>query len=413
MPTFAKKKDMIELHETSEKIIRSVSQKFKRFLFDQIDWQARLIEISGARGVGKTTLMLQKAQLLNQEATNQALYATLDDPYFYNHNLIETADQFLKNGGKVLFLDEVHKYPPKFEGHDWSAEIKNLYDKFPELKVVYSGSSLLRLFKGKGDLSRRRISCNLPGMSLREYLLFSEKLDVPAIQLDDLIRNHLDIAREIVPKIKIIPQFNDYIDHGYYPFYKEAPDYYFDRLKDVISVILEHDVPAVTDAPFITTVKLKKLLAVIADSVPVTPNLSVIRSELFIADHRTLLKYLNLLDFAELITLLGKEAKGNQILRKPEKIFLNNPNLMHCFSVMPNRGNLRETFFINQTGYLHDVKYPDQGDFLIDDKYVFEVGGKNKVAGNLKNVPDSYLALDNIETGFGKTIPIWLFGFLY
>lgn len=404
---------MIELYETSEKIIRSINQNFRRFLFDRIDWQARLIEINGARGVGKTTLMLQKAQLLNQVTANQALYATLDDPYFYNHNLLETADQFLKNGGKALFLDEVHKYPPKFEGHDWSAEIKNLYDKFPELKVVYSGSSLLRLFKGKGDLSRRRISYNLPGLSLREYLLYNERLNYPSIHLDDLISNHVDIAGDIVSKIKIIPQFNEYIDHGYLPFYNEAPEHYFDRLKDVISVILEHDVPAVIDAPYITTVKLKKLLAVIAESAPVTPNLSLIRSELYIADHRTMLKYLNWLDFAELVTLLGKEARGYQILRKPEKIYLNNPNLMHCFTALPEKGNLRETFFVNQTGYLHEVKYPDRGDFFIDDKLIFEVGGKNKVAGDLKNLPDSYLALDNIEIGFGKTIPLWMFGFLY
>jgi len=307
----------------------------------------------------------------------------------------------------------VHKYPPKFAGHDWSAEIKNLYDKFPELKVIYSGSSLLRLFKGKGDLSRRRITYNLPGLSLREYLLYNEKLNYPSIHLEELIGNHVDIAGDIVTKIKIIPQFNEYLDHGYFPFYNEAPEHYFDRLKDVISVILENDVPAVIDAPYITSVKLKKLLAVIAESAPVTPNLSLIRSELYIADHRTLLKYLNWLDFAELITLLGKEARGNQILRKPEKIYLNNPNLMQLLSSLPDRGNLRETFFVNQTGYLHDVKYPDQGDFYIDDKFIFEVGGKNKGAGNLKNLPDIYLALDNIEIGFGKTIPLWLFGFLY
>ena len=291
------------LIETSNKLLRSVQTSFHRFLFERIGWDGRLIEIYGPRGVGKTTMMLQKALDLNQSVPLQALYLTLDDMYFYSHNIVETADSFVKTGGRYLFLDEVHRYPAKTPTHDWSAEIKNIYDKFPELHIVYSGSSVLKLFKGHGDLSRRKISWHLPGLSFREFLIFNGVENLSPLSLENLISQHVEAADFILEKVKVFRWFKEYLRIGYYPFYIESRDHYLNRLKDVITVIVENDIPAVTDIPFETSVKLKKLLAVIAGSVPYTPNLTRIGLDLHITDQRTLLKYLNFLDKAELIGL--------------------------------------------------------------------------------------------------------------
>lgn len=404
---------MVELFENSNMLINNIDLRLKRSTFEKINWEGRLVEINGARGVGKSTMLLQKANMLNTDLKNRALYVSLDDPYFYKNNLIEVADEFLKYGGKFLFLDEVHRYPSKYPEHDWSSELKTIYDRFPQLSVVYSGSSILKLLKAKGDLSRRRITYNVPGLSFREYLYFFGVYDFQPISLDDILVNHIEIANEINTKIKVIPHFKSYLKYGYYPFYTEAPDHYFERLKDVITVILENDIPAVTDIPFATSVKLKKLLSVISESAPYTPNFSLISKELYIPDQRTLLKYFSYLEKAELIMNLSKEARGNQILRKPNKVFLDNTNLYYCFYTTPNTGTQRETFFANQVRYKHTLTYPDKGDFLVDESLIFEIGGKNKTGGQLKNIPEAYLALDDIESGYGKTIPLWMFGFLY
>ena len=404
---------MVELFENSNLLIKNTSLELFRSKFKTIDWDGRLVEINGARGVGKTTMLLQKAKMLSSESGNIVLYVSVDDPYFYKHNLIDLADEFLKNGGKYLFLDEVHRYPSKYPDHDWSSELKTIYDRFPDLKIVYSGSSILKLRKGKGDLSRRKITYNLPGLSLREYLYFNGNKEFNPINLDEIFTNHHEITHAIISELKIIPQFNNYLKTGYYPFYSEAPTHFFERLKDVITVILENDIPAVADLPFETSIKLKKLLSLISESAPYTPNLSLLSKELFIRDQRTLLKYFSLLENAELIYGLNKEAKGNQILRKPNKVFLDNTNLHYCFFDKPDAGTQRETFFANQIRNAHLLTYPANGDFMIDKKYVFEIGGKNKTSAQIKDIPNSFLALDDIETGFGKTIPLWLFGFLY
>jgi len=411
--TFVENCIMVELFENSNLLINNIDLTLKRSKFENIDWDGRLVEINGSRGVGKTTMLLQQAKLINAGANNSILYASLDDPYFYKSDLILVADEFLKNGGTYLFLDEVHRYPSKYPEHDWSSELKTIYDRFPQLKVIYSGSSILKLRKAKGDLSRRRISYNLPGLSFREYLYFNGIANFERISLEDILIRHTEISNQIISKIKVIPHFKAYIKTGYYPFYNEAPGHYFERLKDVITMILESDIPAVTDIPFGTSVKLKKLLSMISESAPYTPNLSLISKELFIKDQRTLLKYFSFLENAELIRGLSKDAKGNQILRKPNKVFLDNTNLPYCFSATPNTGTLRETFFANQVANKHVLTFPDKGDFKVDETRVFEIGGKNKPKAQLKNVPDAYFALDDIETGFGNTIPLWLFGFLY
>ena len=405
---------MESLFEQSQQRIKRIKADFFRSIYDTIDWNCRLIEIRGSRGVGKTTLMLQQAQKLGKTDSSRVLYVSLDDPYFYNHTIIDIADYFTKFGGLYLFLDEVHKYPSKYPKHDWSAEIKVIYDRYPDLQVVYSGSSVLQLFKGHGDLSRRKCSYNLYGLSFREYINWINKTELPACTLSDLVNNHSEIAKTITNNHKIIPLFLDYLKHGYYPYYKEAPDQFCIRLRDTINVILEQDLPTVASFSSENHVKLKKLLGILSETVPYTPNLTNLRSELFIADQRTLLNYLDALEKAELLSTLDKNVKGMKKMQKPSKIYLNNTNLLHClFFDKPNIGTQRETFFFNQLRVSHSVHYPDKGDFMVDSRYTFEIGGKNKNTSQIQDVADSFLAVDDIEIGFGNKIPLWLFGFLY
>lgn len=405
---------MESLFEQSRQQVKRVKTNFYRSVYHTIDWNCRLIEINGARGVGKTTLMLQHAKKLGGNSPEKVLYVSLDDPYFYNHSIIDLADFFNKFGGLFLFLDEVHKYPAKFPNHDWSAEVKVIYDKYPDMQVIYSGSSVLQLFRGHGDLSRRKCSYNLPGLSLREYINWTQNKDFAPVTLSQILHNHQSIATLISGEIKVMPFFLNYLKHGYYPYYHEAPNQFCIRLRDTINVILEQDIPVVASFTHENHVKLKKLLAILSESVPFTPNLTNLRSELYIADQRTLLNYLDVLEKAELLCTLDKAAKGMKKLQKPSKIYLNNTNLLNClYFDKPNIGTQRETFFFNQIKSLHKINYPQQGDFIVDSKFTFEIGGKNKKSFQIQETPGAFLAMDDIEIGFGNRIPLWLFGFLY
>ncbi|MDD2387251.1 MAG: AAA family ATPase [Bacteroidales bacterium] len=405
---------MEDLYAVSNKLINIVKTDFYRSLFEDIDWNQRLIEIRGSRGVGKTTLMLQKAKEYHNFNSQSVLYVSLDDSYFYNHSIKETAIQFSQYGGQYLFIDEVHKYPEKYKAYDWSSEIKNIYDQIPELKIVYSGSSIIQLYKGNGDLSRRRSTYNLNGLSFREYLSMNKIQNFNSLTTEEIIIGHVDIANQIIVKIKILPHFQNYIKHGYYPFYLENPKQYYQRIKNIVNLILEIDIPSVTDISFETINKIKKLLAAISSTVPYTPNLTRLSSNLNISDLRTLYNYLGFLENAELISLLRADATGNKILQKPEKIFPDNTNLIYALNQTNAKiGLIRETFFNNQLSYSDVVNYPKIGDFIVNNNYTIEVGGKNKDSKQLKNINNSYFALDNIEIGFGNTIPLWLFGFLY
>jgi len=405
---------MQDFFNYSNSIIQEVSLDFKRYLFREINWDARLIEILGGRGVGKTTLMLQKAKMLNSDRPNQAVYLSLDDKLMYRNSIVDVAEELVKYGVQYLFLDEVHKYPPKIKGYDWSAEIKNSYDRFTGLNIIYSGSSVLKIYKGHGDLSRRKSSYRLVGLSLREYLELNGILSFTGIQLKDLIAKHQDISREITNRIKIIPHFKQYLKTGYFPFYNEDPSSYFSRLNTIINVIIETDIPSVSDISFETSLKLKKLLAAIASTVPFVPNLLKLRNELFIADQRTLLKYLDYLEKAEVLSILTQKAKGTKILQKPDKIYLGNTNYYYGFN-MPGAeiGTIREIFFESQLSVGHQLRLPQNGDFLVNDTFIFEIGGKNKTTGQIKDIENAYLGLDDIENGVFNQIPLWMFGFLY
>lgn len=404
---------MEQLHEISDRLISSVGSGFKRSLFFRINQDERLTEITGARGTGKTTLLLQMAQKFVVAGLN-VLYVSLDVPFFFRNSLFDLAETFYKYGGQVLFIDEVHKYPPKHKDSDWSRELKGIYDAFPSLKIFYTGSSVLALHKGQGDLSRRKVSYMLQGLSFREYIEFYHKIKFPVVALEDVLKSHQSISRDITDKIKVLPAFEKYLKSGYYPFYVESPENYYSKLSEIIGVVIDTDIPATSDVTYESLHKIKQLLGVITTSVPYTPNLSNLSSELYVADQRTLIKYINLLEKADLIKTLGAKAVGNKIMNKPAKIYLNNTNLMFAIDADNlHTGTLRETFFYNQVGFVNKVSYPRKGDFLVNGKYLFEVGGKNKTNKQIKGVEEAFVAADNIEVGFTNKIPLWLFGFLY
>ncbi len=402
------------LYEIQNRLLDDTPLKFKRSLYQKINWDSRLIEITGARGVGKTTLMLQYIKSNYESSDTSVLYFSADDPYFYSNSIVDTVDKFVKYGGRHIFIDEVHKYLPKYDKADWSGEIKAIHDRYPKLKIVYSGSSIIQLMKGVGDLSRRLSPYFLPGLSFREYLEFNNVLEHQELNLVDILNRHSSIAKEISSKTLILPNFHNYLKYGYYAFYGQDKIKYYERLKNVITVVMESDIPAVVDIPYLSVQKMKKLMAVITTSSPYTPNLTTLGKRIGITDQRTLLKYMFYLEKALLIRNLRRESVGSRILRKPEKIFISNTNL--AYALEPNninKGTMRETFFYSQTINVSTVNFPNKGDFILDNKYIIEIGGKNKNKEQIKDTENAFLAVDDIEVGIFNKIPLWLFGFLY
>lgn len=390
---------------SNKKVVHSTSG-FSRYLLDKIDWDNRLIVIKGARGSGKTTLLLQHIARHLKDKT-KTLYVAMDDLYFMENNLLDLAEQFTNYGGEVLLLDEVHKYS------NWSREIKLIYDNIPGLKVIFTSSSLLEIYKAESDLSRRAVSYNLKELSLREYIELNYKIQLPAYTFEEVVTNHEEIARELLQKIKPIPLFNEYLKFGAYPYFKEGLGSYHDKLRNTINLIIDLDLNAVENLDYRLLVKTKKLLYMISVSVPFTPNISKL-SELLGVSRPTLIQALNQLEKARLIMQLSKADKGMGILTKPDKLFLNNTNLAYALSLdRVNTGNNRETFFANQLEDLVPYKLAEQADFLVDGKYTFEIGGKNKKQKQILDIPDSFVVKDDIELGVDNLIPLWLFGFLY
>ena len=388
------------------RLVDSTPVKYRRYLYDEIDWQDRLIGITGARGTGKTTLLLQHIKM-NFPDRNKAMYVSLDNIWFSKNSLVDLVEQFHAYGGTHLFLDEVHRYP------NWSIEIKNIYDSYPELHIVFTGSSILEIYKSNADLSRRAIHYHLHGLSLREYLNFEKDINYPVLSLPEILNDHVNIASRITSEIKILPLFDDYLKHGYYPFYKENVKNYSLRLQNIVNTILDNDLPAIENIEYTTLLKLKKMLMIISSLVPFCPNMTSLSSEIE-TNRASTIKYLGFLEKARLIKMISSSHKGMKSLNKPEKIYLDNTNLLYALtSSNINDGNKRETFFANQMNVLHHLNIPPKGDFIIDDTYTFEIGGKNKTYNQIKDIPDSYIAFDNAEIGFGNKIPLWLFGMTY
>ena len=393
------------LYDNYHRKIAKISLRFKRYLYGQINWNARIISIKGPRGAGKTTMLLQHI-LENYDDIDQTLYASLDDLWFATHDLLDLVDWADRHGIRRMYLDEVHRYK------GWSQVIKNIYDGYPDMSIVYTGSSLLVMDNATVDMSRRQTSYTLHGLSFREYLELEDIFPYEAISLDDLLANHVKRAMEITGHIKVSPLFESYLTHGYYPFYRESIEDFPSRLRETITAVIDFDIPAVENVTFETLQKAKRLLMIISEHVPFEPNMSELWRQLS-TDNELGLKLLYALDRAQVLALLTAQSKSYKSLVKPDKIYLSNPNLMHALCPSVETGNRRESFFLSQLCVGHDVSYPKQGDFLVDDRHLFEIGGKGKTFEQIADIPDSYLAIDDTEVGSRNRVPLWMFGFLY
>ena len=385
--------------------IARVSLDIQRYLVNQIDLNNRLIVVKGARGAGKTTLLLQLAKLhLPLQST---LYVSLDHIYFFNNKLYGLAKQFTQFGGTHLLLDEVHKYP------NWAREIKLIYDNFPEIKVIFTSSSLLEIYKSESDLSRRAITYYLKELSFREFIMFETKKIFPAYSLAEILENHNSIATKLLDEIKPLPLFEKYLKIGTYPYYKENEALYAQKLYNTINLIIEMDINAVEDLQYDTLVKLKKFLITIASSAPFTPNITKLSEKVGVS-RNMLVQSIKILERAGLVNELYKDTSGIGILTKPEKLYLNNSNLMYALAKEnTNTGNVRETFFLNQFKGLYEINLSETADFVIAKTYTFEIGEKNKTKKQIASTENAYIAKDGIEIGFGNIIPVWIFGFMY
>jgi len=397
---------MDTLREISDSKIRNISSHFERFLLQKIDWNNRLTGISGARGAGKTTLLLQYLKKTHGFSTD-AIYLELDHIYFAENSLYDFAVQFEREGGELLLLDEVHKYK------NWSHDLKLIYDNLPRLRVVFTSSSALEVYKGSHDLSRRLVLYQLPGLSLREFVLLKYNAPLPLLTLEDIISNARGITLNIPPEIKPLKYFKEYIQSGYYPFVIESETHYHEKLLNVLNIVLESDLPIIFNIDFNSVVNLKKLIAVLSRLVPYKPNIKRLSEQIGVT-RETLLRYLFYLEKAQIVNWLRKDSHGINFLNKPEKLYLQNTNLAFALGRDSiNEGNIRETFFLNQLKVGNSVEYPSKGDFMVNNKFIFEVGGRGKSQKQLKDLTNAFIVKDNIEIGSGNTIPLWLFGLLY
>jgi predicted AAA+ superfamily ATPase len=369
-----------------------------RYLHPKINWENRIVAILGARGVGKTTLLLQQIKL-NYEIT-KALYVSADDFYFSTNTLYDLAYQFQLNGGENLFIDEIHKYP------NWSKEIKMMYDNLPKLKIVFTGSSILDLYKGTDDLSRRVITYHLQGLSFREYLNLSQGLSLKSYSLEEILQNKVELKGVEFP----LMHFKNYLKQGYYPFFNE-PDY-TQKLNNILNMTIETDIPMYAKMNVSTAYKLKLLLSIIAKSVPFKPNFTKI-AELVDVHRNQIVDFLYYFEKAGISMQLRDKTESLRMLGKTNKIYLDNPNLMYAIgSTATDLGNVRETFFLNQMSLEHKVTSHISADFQIDDA-IFEVGGKSKTKKQIFDLKNAFIVKDDIEYGYLNTIPLWHFGMSY
>jgi predicted AAA+ superfamily ATPase len=386
------------LYQKFETLLQNTTTDFKRYLYKNVSWDSRMVGIIGARGVGKTTMILQ--HIKEKLDSKKALYVSADDMYFSENRLFDLADEFYKNAGDYLFIDEIHKYT------DWSRELKNIYDSFPTLKVVFTGSSVLDILKGSADLSRRAIIYKLHGLSFREYLKFFHNYETEVYSLEQIINNEVKLDNIQHP----LPLFNDYLKRGYYPFgIENEMDL---RLGQIIVQTLESDIPQYANLNVGTSRKLKRLLSIIAESVPFKPNFSKI-SEMISVSRNSLDDYFSYMEKAGLIGQLRNETSGIRGLGKVDKVYLDNTNIIfNLVGDKSNVGNIRETFFFNQMRVKNEVISSSKADFIID-KYTFEVGGKNKQQNQIEKDGQSFVVKDDIEYGYLNVIPLWAFGLNY
>jgi len=395
------------LFEYHYRVIKNLP-KYKRYLYPQINWKAKGICITGARGTGKTTLLLQY-MTEKYKSAEECLYISADNIEVLDIGLLELAKEYFKYGGKALIIDEIHKYK------NWQQEIKNILDIYKDKQILISGSSSIKLQKSKYDLSRRLTYYQLEGLSFREYLILENKINLKPFKLDDILKNHLQISQEITNKVTVLKEFKNYLKHGYYPFYLDNSQDYHLRLSNVIEKVLFEDVVSSYNIKISSITYLKKILYLLATSKPFMLNITKLSSDLGISKEYVYL-FIEYLNLSKLINSISADAKGYALVRKPQKIYLHNTNILYTIdstSFNNNIGTIREIFFANQLLCNNKISSSKSGDFIVDDKYTIEIGGQNKTFEQIKNIKNSYLVVDNIETGIRTKIPLYLFGLLY
>ncbi len=402
--------DLSPFFSIQDKLLKQVSRKFKRSLYGRINWKNRLIGLVGGRGTGKTTLLLQHLTESGSVSPNH-LYISADHIRVEALGLYEIATRFFQMGGEVIAIDEIHKYG------GWPQEVKNIYDAFPLAKILFSGSSSLALQLGKADLSRRAVFYNLPGLSFREYLHLTKEIEFPPIKFKDLLRDHASFSSDVVAEGPVLRYFQNYIDHGVYPFFMEGEEEYPAKLGNIIEKVLYEDIVSTSGMKSMNVPILKRIIWLVATSQPFKPNFEKISKNLGISKP-SLYIYLDYLEKSGLLSGVMAQGASAKLARKPAKIYLGNTNLLRAVSGELSRedpiGTIRETFVQHQLDSAGlQLRIPEKGDFLIENKYLFEVGGHSKGKHQIKGKENAYILKDDIDIGFGNVIPMWLIGFLY
>ena len=403
---------MDTLFRKHDRLLANTSMDIVREQMDQIHWNAQIISIMGPKGVGKSTLLRQYVKRNYQIGDRRSLYCSADSVDFSTRTLVELAEQFFINGGELLIVDEIHKYKPGTS--DWSKEVKEIYELFPKLKLIVSGSSLLKLKEGDADLSRRAIKYTMPGLSFREALRFYHGLDFPKWTLEDILTHPFDLWEMVTSKCKPVVHFKEYLEKGYYPFLLEGEGEYFTRIEQVVNYIIETELPQICKVDVANIRKLQALVKLIAEEVPFELNANKIAGSMEIG-RDTVVEYLKYLGDAKILNLLYSDRKKTGKLSKPDKVYLENPNLL--YAIAPDKveiGTARESFAINSLSESHLVEYGKaHGDFKIDSKYTFEIGGRSKDFSQIAGIPDSYIFADDWDMPDGAKLPLWMLGFLY
>jgi predicted AAA+ superfamily ATPase len=394
-----------KLRKNSVRLIEATSLDFKRHLYREIDFDSRLILVRGCRGVGKTTLLLQ--YLKDSFDNLNSIYLSLDNILFNEIHLSDIIESFYEEGYRFFALDEVHKY------YNWSVEVKNLYDSFPEIRLLITSSSALSIFSSTSDLSRRADLYRMQGLSFREFLQFEYKIFIPRFTFQQLLENHIEIAEEYNGAGILSSKFSRYKKRGYYPFYKESPSKYYDRLNQLINQVLEVDLPAIYEMDYSSIRQMKKLLSIVARIAPFSPNIAKLSRDIGIGRERVLL-FLDYLEKADIINAMKSNTKSDSAMTKPDKIYLENTNLLHSIGLnIPNSGTERETYAFNALKVNNIVSTPAKGDFMVDNRFVLEIGGKHKNFHQISGIPNSLLVKDGIDVGAKDILPLWILGLLY
>lgn len=399
---------MESLFKKHDRLVTVTSTEIIRQWANSINWDARLMAIRGPKGVGKTTMMLQYIKLNYKLLDRQVLYVSCEDKYFSNHSLLSLAEQFYLNGGRHLFLDEVHKYD------DWSNEIKEIYDFYPTMRIVLSGSSLLSMTEGDADLARRCINHNIQGLSFREFLHFYKGIKMPIYPIEQVLQDPAPLIEEMNKHGRPIALLKEYLKYGYYPYYLNNETDYHIAIQQVVNKIIDIELPRICGVDMNNTRKIKSLLTILCASVPFQVDITKLATQSGLK-RDTIINYLSYLDKAKLIRLLYSDLKNIKRMQKPDKIYIDNTNLLNAWATTPIQiGTIRETFVANQLSVNHMVEFrKTNGDFLVDSKYTFEVGGDDKDFQQIANVADSFILADDMETAIGKKLPIWVVGFDY